>query len=231
MKFTVLWIAGLMLAATAGQVQAGVITTYTARSTFNAAVGGVLTVEDFTSSDHFPISTGILNAATNLPGIGITPGTIQAGVTYSTPIGSGNFFNIDAGGFYSGGFLDGFNPETRDVTMTFDTPVSAFGFDIGGFDATDFDVTIQFTAGVDQTFNILYPATLQFFGFQSSASDIQSVVIGNNGGSFGFDFDNFTFGGSDAVAVPEPASSAVWVVGAIGAMFARRKRQQMKLAA
>ena len=36
------------------------------------------------------------------------PGDIAAGVTYSTPVGDSFFFNIDAGGGFVGGFLDGF---------------------------------------------------------------------------------------------------------------------------
>ena len=195
-------------------VSAGTITQFTDRPTFTGAVGGSLTIEDFTSSFHFPITTGILNSATNLPGLqngGILPGDIQPGVTYSTPVGSGNFFNIDAGAGYVGGFLDGFNPRDRDVTITFDTPVSAFGFETGGSGgATDFDVTIRFTSGPDQVFNNPYPNQISFFGWQSNLSDIESVVVSNNGGSLGFDFDNFTFGGVPLNAVPEPASIAVW---------------------
>lgn len=48
----------------------------------------------------------MLRAATDLPMIGIAPGDIVAGVTFSTPIGAGNFFNIDGGGAFAGGILD-----------------------------------------------------------------------------------------------------------------------------
>ncbi len=80
------------------------------RSTFNAAVGTNST-DTFGPTDAFPISTGILNSSTNLTtatGGPILPGLIQPGVTYSTPIGTGFFFNIDAGGGFDGeAFLDG----------------------------------------------------------------------------------------------------------------------------
>lgn len=178
---------------------ADVITVYNDRGTFNGAAGAVI-VEDFTSTYHFPITTGVLNSETNLPNIGIVPGTIQEGVTYSTPIGDGNFFNIDAGGGYTGGFLDGFNPSDRVVTMDFhnadpNSPraVRAFGFDLGSLSSTDFDVDIYFSSGPMQHFNFPYPASLSFFGFVSDARDITRVVVGNNGGFFGFDFDNFTY--------------------------------------
>ncbi len=207
---------------------ADVITTYTDRTTFNNSVGVPLTVEDFTDTFHFPISTGVLNAETNLPDIGILPGDIQAGVTYSTPIGTGNFFNIDAGGGYTGGFLDGFNPSDREVTIDFwnssssdARPISAFGFDLGSLGSSDFDVLISFSSGPDQLFNNVYPNSLSFFGFQSDATDITQVVIGNNGGFFGFDFDNFTF--DSPRAIPEPSSLLLGALCSLG-LLVRRKR-------
>ena len=192
----------LMVFAPISNLIAGTITQYTNRQTFTAAVGGTLTIEDFTNNTHFPITTGVLNSQTNLPAIGIFPGTIKPGVTYSTPVGTGNFFNIDAGGHYPTPFLDGFLPTDRDLTVTFDAPVTAFGFDTGGLLATSFDVTIHFVSGPDQTFNIPYPAQISFFGFQSSAKDIVSVVISNNNSSYGFDLDDFTFPSGPGGPVP-----------------------------
>jgi hypothetical protein len=208
----------------AGSASADTITVYNDRASFEAAALTPLTVEDFTDTSHFPISTGVLNSHTNLPDIGIFPGDIEAGVTYSTPIGSGNFFNIDAGGGYTGGFLDGFEPSEREVTVDFhhDDPnsarnVYAFGFDIGSLGASDFDVFINFSNGSQQHFNYAYPDTVSFFGFQSDAQDISSVVVGNNGGFFGFDFDNFTYD-----TVPAPGSAAVLALS--GLLAARRRR-------
>lgn len=213
----------LACAITVVTARADVITVYTDRPTFNAAVG-VMTIEDFTDTYHFPITTGVLNSETNLPGIGIYPGTIQPGVTYSTPIGEGNFFNIDAGGGYTGGFLDGFNPTDREVTVDFHQTdpdvartVFAFGFDIGSLNSTDFDVLIQFDSGPDQLFNFAYPSQISFFGFVSDAKDIASVVIGNNNGPFGFDFDNFTYD-----IVPGPGALALLALAGIGARRRRR---------
>ncbi len=47
----------------------------------------------------------------------------------------------------------------------------------------------------------------------------------------GFVIDNLTLNDAPAAPVPEPASLAMWGLGAIGLVFARRKRQQTKLAA
>lgn len=199
------FILGLAAACAAGvgaiaPALGDVITVYTDRNAFTNAAGGPLTLEDFTPQYHFPITTGVLNSETNLPGIGIFPGTIQEGVTYSTPVGTGNFFNIDAGGGYTGGFLDGFEPSDREVTIDFhnadpNSPraVRAFGFDLGSLGSNDFDVHIYFSSGPMQHFNHPYPSSISFYGFVSDQRDITRVVVGNNGGFFGFDFDNFTY--------------------------------------
>jgi MYXO-CTERM domain-containing protein len=214
----------LAIAITVGAASAGTITTYFDRPSYEAdAVAGQI-VEDFTDTFHFPISTGILNSETNLPDIGLFPGMIEVGATYSTEIGQGNFFNIDAGGGYTGGFLDGFEPSDREVKVAFhledpNVPrnVNAFGFDIGSLGAADFDVKITFADGSQQDFNFAYPDDPSFFGFQSDAQDIASVVIGNNGGFFAFDFDNFTYD-----RVPTPGAAALLGLG--GLVAARRRR-------
>ena len=80
----------VVLAAAVGEAKADAITTYSDRTAFDSAVGSPLTVETFTSSYHYPISTGVLNSSTNLivaNGSPILPGDIQPGVTYSTAIG------------------------------------------------------------------------------------------------------------------------------------------------
>ena len=115
---------------------AGSITTYSDRTTFTTAVGGSLVTETFGTTPVIPIAGGVLNNSNF--------GFIQPGVTYSTPVGSGNFFNIDAGGGFNSPFLDGFSPSDRDLTVTFDAATASFGFDtkeIAG--ETDFDIAIS----------------------------------------------------------------------------------------
>ena len=104
------------------------ITSYSSRASFDAAVGPT-TLENFTDQAHFPILSGVLNQFTREAGL--SPGDIEAGVTYSTPIGTGNFFNIDLGGGFTGGFLDSVTSEggDRPLNIAFDSPVAAFGFD------------------------------------------------------------------------------------------------------
>jgi hypothetical protein len=206
----------LGVAATATASQADVISTFTNRATFNAAAGVALTVEGFTDSHHFPISTGILNSETNLDGFmfggaPILPGDIEAGATYSTPIGQGNFFNIDIGGQHVGGFLDslgGLHPLTVDFTgvdPSVARSISAFGFDLGSIGGgTQFTtVTISFEMGPDQVFAVPYDfMTVNFFGFVSDTQDITSVSIINDATFLAFDLDNFTFNALECVALP-----------------------------
>jgi len=186
------------------QLVCNVLNIFDDRTAFDAAVGST-TLEDFTGTFHFPISTGILNSNTNLPAINLFPGDIQPGVTYSMPIGTGFFFNIDAGGGFIGGFLDGVrNPEFNPVTITFDNPVAAFGFDTNQLMGQSFDITIQFTAGPDfvGNFPVTQNPSLEFFGFQSEQSDIVTVIIQSDGTSnFDYVFDNFAFGGQGCLIV------------------------------
>lgn len=202
---------------------AGSVTVSTDRASFEAAYTSAYTVETFTDGSHFPISTGVLNSATNLPGIGITPGMILPGVTYSTPVGNSNFFNIDAGSTYVGGFLDTVTGD-RLLTVTFDGTVSSFGFDTNNL-APIVEVVVNFTDATTQTFTGSANASgMQFFGFTSAASDIASVRIGSlSNSTFSFAVDNFTFG--EVSAVPEPGTYALMALGlaVLGSAAARRR--------
>lgn len=218
---------GIWMAGAALPVFSANITTYSDRSTFDAAVGAT-TVEEFLSSSHAPISSGILNEFTDEAGI--RPGDIEPGVTYSTPVGSGLFFNIDAGGGFTGGFLDSvlqFEGDKRALTIDFTSPVVAFGFDTNDAMGRDFDITMVFASGTPfaDNFSVAQSSTLEFFGFRSNLADIESVVIQGSSieaGRMNYALDNFSFGGT---AVPVPA--AVWLFGTgllgLAAMGARNK--------
>jgi hypothetical protein len=196
-------------------VTAGTVTTFSDRTTFNSAVSpSPLTVENFTTSDHFPITTGLLNSATNLVvsvGTPILPGDIQPGVTYSTAIGSGNFFNIDAGGGFDGGFLDSLRSPGVDniLNVAFDNPTLAFGFDTNSLMGSNFDLVIHFTSGPDFVASNPVGGGAQFFGFASTSADIVSATVAGNDPTFAFAVDNFTFTSPQEVVIPEPSSLVI----------------------
>lgn len=224
----------LSVCSSASIAESASITPFTNRNNFNTNIGTTpLIIEDFTNNIHYPIITGILNSQTNLVvknGSPIRPGDIKPGATYSTPRENGLFFNIDAGGGYSGGFLDGFNSSNfnRTLTVNFDKNVSAFGFDTNTLIGNDFNLTIKFSSGGNfvQNFLVSNSQSLQFFGFQSDAFDIQSVIIdGNtdisNGSPFAFAIDNFTF-----TTVPEPFNLGGILIAGFMGLWLKRKKQK-----
>lgn len=203
---------------------AGPITTYNNLTSFNTAVGALsITVEDFTSTAHFPINSGVLNSATNEAGI--TPGTIKSGVTYSTPLpGSGNFFNIDAGGGFDGGFLDTLD-RNRVLTITFDNDIQYFGFDTNFLIGDGMTMEVNFASGSPyQTLILTGSSSPVFFGFGSDAADISSITL-NGSNTFSFAIDNFRFTAGSSNNVPEPASLALMGIGLAGIGAMRRKQR------
>ena len=223
-------VTGIFIMSAASTAHAGAITFFNNNlAGYTTALGGAtVTLETFTDATHFPISTGVLNSATNLPGIGITPGTIQPGVTYSTPVGSGNFFNIDccrsAGNPADQPFLDTVT-SNGPVTATFDNATNAFGFlGLGQFMGSNLDITIHFLAGADYSNSIALNNQELFLGFISNASDIASVVIGGGGGSFTFAIDDFQFVTTPGTAVPEPGTLFLAGLGLAGIAALRRRR-------
>jgi hypothetical protein len=148
------------------------ITTFSDRATFDSAVGST-TLEDFTDTDHFPIPNGTLSSTTSFGSL--AAGDIKPGATYTTPVGTGFYFNIDSGGGFAGGFLDGFD-FGRVLTITYNPLISALGFDTNSL-MPNFNITINFSSAPSYTANFTGITASTFFGFQSDAADIQSVLM------------------------------------------------------
>jgi len=161
-------IAGTCLMA----AQAGTITETDRASVLD---GNVL-VETFGSVLRGPITTDVLNSATDC--CDIPPPFILQGVTYSTPIGTGFFFNIDGGAGFTGGLRDAIT-EPNPLTVQFAIPQIAFGFDTNSIMGPTFEITINFSGGgsLSKTLNIPNTLAMTGFGFISNTDDITSAVI------------------------------------------------------
>ena len=214
--------------------EAGSITTFTDRTVFDTSVGPTIT-DTFGDTFGFPISTGVLDASTNLmlaSGDPILPGRVQPGVSYSTPMGSGNFFNLDANSGFAGAFLDGGlramgrNP----LTVRFDGPVLGFGFDTNRLMGTTFRVTILFQSGARFTRVSPIPDSgpTVFFGFRSSEADIVSVQIVGRGGSFDFAVDNFSVAGRPALPEPSALCLIAMAMIALAVRVPRRRGERAR---
>lgn len=214
-------------------VNAATITTFTDRSAFNSAVG-TTTLENFTNAAHYPIPNGALSSTTSFTSIYTAPlnaGDIKAGATYTTPVTTDTafYFNIDAGGlFTNGGALDSLS-KTSKLTISYDPLVAAFGFDAYQY-MSEFDVMINFLGGSSYTKHFSFSTSVQFFGFQSDAADIQSVVIGGTNTIMGFAIDDHSYGGTPS---PVPLPSATWLLfsGLLSLIgVARRSKQAYRAA-
>ena len=210
-----LYLVVALLTATQGHAQS--IVTFSDLSSFHAAVGTTgFTAEDFTNQGHLQIASLSINSQTYLPDNNIYPGTLQPGVTYSiaqTGEGGSFIFNIDAGGGFTGGFLDT-GTEAGPLKVTFDQPAYAFGFDTNSLTGSSFSITIMFsgdTSSYSNSFTIPDTSGMSFFGFQSNAANIVSFTFGGGEESGKFAMDNFTF-----TAVPEPSTWLLMGFGFIG---------------
>ncbi|QDS94203.1 PEP-CTERM motif protein [Roseimaritima multifibrata] len=202
MKRFLLTIACLaMLVATTGQVQAGVIT-YTNKAAFQLAAGATA-VEDFTGTSGNAI--GFDNGDFSISIVNQNLGYV--------PVFFGEELRLQ---------LWRFDTVTN---LTFADPIHAIGFDWRNTDPTNDQIELIIASeNFAQTFG---PA--QQSGFFGIVSTNAFTVVGlsdtvGNGGALGYGYvDNIEY--SSAAAVPEPASLAIFGIGALGLVVFRRRRK------
>ena len=202
MKFKVLWMAGLMLAATAGQSE-GAFVTFTHTGTGAGSIAG-----NAFASSAFTI-TGIADTSNRQSFIGgywINHTSASINI-----IGQGvfTFTNSTRTFFNDSNDTVGFSRGSVSGTDLYNGPGTVLlnGWDmlssIGPVNGNT--RLLQWFPGVDTSGGVL------FFNNLDTTGTFEAVV--------------------GSAPVPEPASIAMWGLGAIGLVFARRKRQQKKLAA
>ncbi len=195
MKFKMLWIAGLMLAATAGQVQGGpiVVSYIVTGSAGNYDL-------DFSVTNNIPANPSM---GAYLFGVELSARNIIA--SPSAAWDENHVLTWDNSSY--GGSSTIYNNIWYETSYTQILP----GSTLSGFKVHVTD--------------LVAPTSVKWFAFGYGGSEYL-------GGDNFYLPNNPAFEGvaSSTTAVPEPSSIAMLGIGAIG-LFARRRRQQMKLAA
>ena len=118
-----------------------------------------------------------------------------------------------------------------DFSITFSSPVSAFGF--FGIDIGDFGGQVTATTAGELNMTFTIPNTtlglggsVLFWGIIDRAASFTSITFGNTApGTDFFGFDDMTIGDLQQVTVPEPGTLAIFVLGLAGLAFFMRRRR------
>lgn len=197
--------AVMVLILSSSTVSASITATYTSRSDFDAAVGA-------TSSEDFNSPTIAGSFADTTLDLGFFS-LLRTG-------GTGGISQITSGGTLS---IDGTKYATvftglgRDLIITFDSAISAFGIDTNNFNDNQQRTLVE--AGGESVDVPIGDGGIGFSGFSSDTAFTEVRFIGIAGVNDGWAFDNLAYAVADDGTVPEPASLAVWSGIAAFAVF------------
>jgi hypothetical protein len=106
------------------------------------------------------------------------------------------------------------------VTFSFDSPINAFGLDIG---TGDFLPPFPFTVSGDisHSFSTQSQSSLQFFGVIDSMNSFDTLTFGQDGAGGEIEMDSLSFG-----AIPEPSTGALLSIAALLGIGYRRKNRK-----
>jgi hypothetical protein len=198
-----------------------------ARNDFFSNLVGVGT-ETF---DSIGIGTASPTVTFNVPS-----GTIQAtlnGGTVATGSNGAGSYPISASNYLFAG--------TSSFTVTFDTPIAAFGF--FGTDISDSggSLTLTLIDAANNISTVTVPAqqgncggtpcssptsgSVLYYGFFDTGDTYSSIAFNNSSTVDNFGFDNFSVGSvAQIVPTPEPASAALLGAALVGLSLARLRR-------
>ena len=227
MRIRALTIAALALAALGGiaPMAAAQLTLYNSRAIFLAAVAPPTQLVDFeqyrqTGGESIDLATFTVNGATFSANSGM-----EAVQRLTDALGTGYnrgsiVLNLQAGGF-----------STNALTITFASPISAFGLDFSNF--YNDNRLFSFALSNGQSFTTPNvgngPLGLQFVGLTSNAL-FSSVTISLPNASYPV-YDNVQFGLalSSTTVTPEPGSIALLGTGLLGIFGVVRRKRKAQL--
>jgi hypothetical protein len=178
-------------------------------------LGGGVTLALSNANTQTSHSPGI-NNSTNEPGLG-----------FNTTPGGANFLR------FATKYINNGTSTAADATFSFATPINSFGGYFTGLSGGGDTVTLNFTNGLSETFNLALsntpscnPACAEFFGFTDSGSQVSSIDLNmaytNTTGQNGFAY----FIGVDDVqytSTPEPSTLSLLGTGLLAVGRLARK--------
>lgn len=197
---------------------AGTITEFNSRSSFSASTGASI-IDDYGAEVvTYPDNASVTRGSVIYTGANTAFSSLVTQNLYGTGDADDQklFFRAgeDVGGFAT-------------LELSFEAPVSAFGFDSTGFNLDDaLSVEILFSDGSTALFSVGKPDEPTFFaGFESTLTDIAGVRLYQleRPSSIVVAIDNLAVAG-DQTDVPEPGAIALLGLGALGLAARRRAR-------
>ncbi|MEM8642403.1 MAG: PEP-CTERM sorting domain-containing protein [Cyanobacteria bacterium P01_G01_bin.54] len=202
----------------AQSADAFIITTYTDRSLWEAAVSGNVIIEDFnsiTSDTDLSVDVGDFSISA------VGPWAHQNGIEAYDPSPSSfqQDRNIDGTTYYQGDTDQG-----TTYTFSFDFGISAFAFDhtsLGSEGAGEF-LTLDLE-GVNYSIPSTQTGETGFFGIVNSDTELfTSVTFLGDDGAHGL--DNISYTASSPTEVPEPGSLSILGLGIVGLVVSHKKK-------
>ena len=210
-KLSVFFFALILVTSTVGLGNAAPIT-FSNRATWEAAIGAAPDV--FVDFNGFSVDTSYAAAPLDLGPFSMSmTGAASRHVVDVAPF---LFAGTDVDGTpYASAFVD----DTRTVSITFDTAVNAWGFDIfaAGNVGNALFMDLETTSGI-QTVSLLQTTSTTFFGVNMDPTDAISSITFRNGVNDGFSLDNVA-----ASSVPEPSTALLLGLGLVGIAAGRRR--------